>query len=129
MWKEESMSQEKTIWYICLLVNRAPSLMGKVKKRQFLNFFTFARTTKKITFLFVKNLRKKCTKNCFFHFLELKLFLVEKSDFKSQNKKKSKKNEKKRKFFIKFTKFHNFSLRLIYDFLHFPALIRVLSKS
>ena len=51
-----------------------PNLMGKVKKRHFFPISysppppTFARRTKKLTFVFVK----KCTKNCFFYFLEVK---------------------------------------------------------
>ena len=64
-------------------------------------WLTFVRRTKKITFFFVKNLRGKCTKNCFFHFLELKSHLVEKSDFNSQNRKQSKKNGRKKEIFYK----------------------------
>ena len=101
--------------------------MGKVKKKHlfsnFLFFSTFAQRTNKKTFFFVKHWTKKCTKNCFFHFLELKLNLIDKNDFKSQNwKKKDKKGVKKgkkRKFFIEFTKFYNFILRLIYRYLYF----------
>ena len=84
----------------CLIVLPPPKPYGERQKEAlffiFLNVFTFACRTKKITFFFVKNLTKKCIKNCFFHFLELKSHFVEKSDFKSQNRKK--KVEKKGKF-------------------------------
>ena len=49
------------------------ALWGKAKRGIFfifLNFFTFTRRTKKITFFFVKNKRKTCRKNDIFHFLE-----------------------------------------------------------
>ena len=71
-----------------------------VKKGLFSNFSffsTFARRTKIKTFFFVKNWTKKCTKNCFFHFLELKSQLVKRSDF--TRKTEQKKNKKTGNFY------------------------------
>ena len=60
----------------CLIVTPLLKPYGESEKKalfsNFLFFSTFARRTKKITFFFVKNWTKKCTKNCSFHFLELK---------------------------------------------------------